>query len=323
MTKDLLLTNSELSDFKECRRKWWLTVYRELGPRDGWQFNRPTTIGTMFHAALEAYYGRGEDPVAWCQEKYARDIIEITDTLPEMEQALLLRDLEKEQDLVVTMVEGYVQWLEEEAPDEDLEVLGAEQHVRLELVPGIELQGKIDAPARWRNATDFLLQLEHKTVGSLLDIPKIAQVNPQFLTYDLLSYLKTRQEGKGERTDGVIINMARKVKRTARANPPFFGRYEVRHNENELRSHWKHVIGTAREIQRTYERLDGGEDPQYVVPPTPVKDCTWKCVFAKPCLSGMFDDGSDIEGYLAANYVHRDPLERYSEREGLEVDGTE
>jgi hypothetical protein len=318
--KDIVLTNTEASDFYDCRRKWYVGVYLRRGKPDELHFNTPLTIGSMYHEALAAYYGDHQDPVRFAKDIYAKQFEDLAQDFNELTTPKLLDDLDKESQLVITMLEGYMEWLEEEAPDEDLEVLGAEDEVKVPLVPGIELQGKIDAPARWKHSPEILLQLEHKTTGSLNDIPKTAQINSQFLTYDLMAYLRAKFLGIGQRTDGVIVNMARKVKRTVRAKPPFYARHEVRHNETELRNHFHHLVGIGREIQRTYERLDAGENPHVVCPPHMTKDCTWKCPFAGPCLSGMFDDGSDIEGFMEVMYVERDPLERYKVKEDKNVE---
>lgn len=317
MTDELILTNSEAQDFLDCRRRWYLAVYRKLGRPDEVRYNSSQSIGSMYHAGLAAYYNFGQSPADYARKAYADAILDLQATFGDNELALAshMAALEKEMSLVITMLEGYELYLQDEAPDEDLEVLGAEEKIEVPLTDGINLRGKIDAPARWKANPEIILQLEHKTVGNFTDLPKTAQANPQFLTYDLMSYLRTLFEKTGQRIDGIIINMAKKVKRTVKANPPFFKRHEVRHNEEELRNHWKHLVGIGREIQRTRERLDAGEDHHIVAPPRPSRDCSWKCPFAGPCLSGMIDDGSDFEGYVKANYAERDPLERYEEKE--------
>lgn len=313
---DLILTNSELTMFQSDRRRWWLSVYRKLGKPVDKLYNTNISIGTMYHAALASYYGQDLDPVQWVKEHYVNEVVRIGNEYDELTSAGLLTALDKEADLVTTMVEGYVEWLEEEAADSELEVLGAEQAVLVQLAPGLKLQGKIDAPARYRYAPDITLQLEHKTVGNFADIPKIAAVNFQFLTYDLLAYMKnlTLPEAERLRIDGVLVNMARKVKRTARANPPFFQRHEVRHNETQLRNHWKHVVSIGREIEAVRAKLDAGEDPQTVCVCVPTRESSWMCEYASCCLSGMMDDGSDVEGFLAVNFTERDPLERYADK---------
>lgn len=115
----------------------------------------------------------------------------------------------------------------------------------------------------------------------------------------------------------VLYNMLRKVKRTPAAKPPFYGREEVRHNVEELRSHFKHVAQQAKEILRVRELLGAGADHHDVCYPNPTADCTWDCPFSDVCLGGMMDDGSDFEAALAENFVVGDPLERYRDQVGL------
>lgn len=209
------------------------------------------------------------------------------------------------------MIEGYMQWLEDEGPDADLEVISAEQPVQVQ-IKEYTLLSKLDARAV-RRTDELLVQIEHKSVQNLVDLPKTAQTNFQFLTYDLVAYLAEQQNGTDARTDGLLLNMLRKVKRSKAAKPPFFGRHDVRHNAEELRSHWKHVLELARDTDRARARLDSGESHHSVAPPTPTRDCSWDCQFKEVCLPGMFDDGSNVEGALDAGYVIHDPLERYEE----------
>lgn len=154
------------------------------------------------------------------------------------------------------------------------------------------------------------MQLEHKTVGNFTDLPRVAQSSPQFLTYDLLAYL-TKPDGVP--TDGVILNMLRRVKRTARAKPPFYMRHEVRHNVNELRAHWRHCVAIGWQISGAREALDAGADHHDVCPPSVDRSHSWACSCAP--LGAMLDDGSDVEGFLSELYEVYDPMERYGEKE--------
>jgi hypothetical protein len=56
---------------------------------------------------------------------------------------------------------------------------------------------------------------------------------------------------------GILVNLLKKVKRTASAKPPFYARVDVPHNIHELRNHWKHVVHRA-EIADAERRLDAG-----------------------------------------------------------------
>ena len=299
-----ILTSSELKDFQRCKRRWWLGHVRKLRKKV-YEGSAPLTIGTLFHAGLEAYYRPSDvtSPVTTVRNKAQRMIERWPDASGDILEAA---------DLAAIMLEGYMEWAEEEAVDIDLDVYAAEEKVEVKVGP-FTLRGKMDARAI-RKSDGVRIQLEHKSVGNLADIPKTAQMNPQFLTYDLLSVLSS---GVGERTDGLIINMARKAKRSKTAKPPFYGRHEVRHNLNELRNHYRHILGLGHEMGRVelWLLLQGGERHHSIVPPTPTKDCSWDCKFVDLC--PMFDDGSDAETMIKMAFEEHDPLARYEDDEEL------
>lgn len=315
----MILTNSELQAWKHCPRCWYLGYYLKL--RKVRETKSTLTVGSLYHRGLEIYYREGIDPVDYIKARAVSFINENPDAAA---------DILKDTEMAGIMVEGYMEWLAETGADADLEVYATEAKMRVTVFPsgyddgirswpdGLDLLGKLDARAYLRSSGARLF-LEHKTCQSLKDLPKTAQTNHQFLTYCLLELLGDVSEH--ERCDGVLLNMGRKCKRTARANPPFYDRHEVRFNTAELRNHWKHVVGTADDIQRAIHRLDSGEDIAYVVPPTTNRDCAWRCGFSSVCQDGMMDDGSDWKGYLREFFEEVDPLARYDDDEDYEEGG--
>jgi hypothetical protein len=314
MTMDeLTISQSTIKVWDRCKRKWWLEQYRRLHlPRD---YRSPLMIGTLVHDALEQYYegayGEGSpeflDPIEWVK----RQAISAMEKEPDFAEQIA-----RDSELAGIMVDGYMMWLEETGADADFETVEPERQMRVELKPGIVLLGKLDGKVRTRDGwTGFL---ETKTVGNFTDLPSYAQIDRQLLTYDLQEYLELLETGtelapKKPLTDGAILNMLRKVKRTASAKPPFYMRYPVKHNIYELRNHWRHVVGIAAEMQRAIARLEAGETHHAVVPPTPSSDCRWSCSFHAVC--PMFDDGSDVEAVLEFEYEEHDPFARYGEEE--------
>lgn len=301
-----ILTNSELTSFQHCPRCWYLGYYRCLSKLT--DYKKTLSVGTLYHNALEGYYGGTHDAFEYVKTKS----IAMIEANPEAAESLA-----KDAELVGIMVEGYFEWLAEEGADADLEVLSSEEKIDIDLTERYILRGKLDARVL-RRSSGMSGFLEHKTVPNLVDLPRTAQTNPQFRTYSMIEYVNLVQMGldASERTDGLILNMARKVKRTARAKPPFYKREDVRYNVHELRAHWQHTIGTADRIMATRARLDAGESIHAVVPPVNTRECFWKCSFSSLCMSGMMDDGSDWEGYVADLYEVIDPLQRYEEEEG-------
>ncbi len=254
----------------------------------------------MYHLGLDRYYTEGEvDPASFIRALVDEKVAEY----PDYEQKI-----RSDGELASIMLEGYVEHTEETGWDAEFKIIGAEQSLEVPLgQTGLVLRGKIDTRVE-RLADGAWLQFEHKTVGNLSDIPKYAQSAPQFLTYDLIAYLKAREE-EDRRTDGVLINMARRVKRSARAKPPFYGRHTVLHNMEELRNHYRHVVAIGRAIEEARRRLDAGEHVQDVCYPVVNRDHVWKCRCAP--IGNLLDDGSDVEGYLEDFYASYNPWERY------------
>ncbi len=295
------LTSSEMSAFQNCPRGWWLQYYRKLRPvRE--EPSKNATIGNIFHAVLEQYYrGKTRDEATAYAETVVSQLLDDWDS-PDVHEAA---------EMAAIMLDGYFEHVEDTGADADYQVIGAEEQIEVALPDTpFRLRGKVDARLL-RLSDGAKLQLEHKTVGSLLDLPKYAQSAPQFLTYDLLAHLKERQEGTEVRTDGVLLNMAKRVKRTVRATPPFYARHPVYHNLDELRAHFRHVVAIGEQIQRARLALEGGANHHDVCPPRVNRDHVWSCACAP--VTTMFDDGmSDPEGFLAEWYEPFDPWERYS-----------
>lgn len=321
----ILVTNGQLRTFDRCRRRWWLSWYRRLAPADEDHLGVRAT-GTRVHRALEAYYvPDGETPVD------PRDALERV--LVEDWTALARRAAERAVDegalaelsdrfqqaasLERAMVEGYVQWLAETGADAGLRVVASE----VTLTADLDVGGRLVRTAALldtrvvRESDGVRLFLDHKTVGDLKSPLVILSIDRQMLHYHLVEWLATA-DGEA-RCDGALYNMLRRVKRTARANPPFYGRAEVRHNPPQLEAYRRHLIAETREILRVTAALDAGADHHDVAPPNPTPQCSWDCDFLPVCV--MLDDGSRGEDALAALYVEVDPHARYDgDRKGAE-----
>jgi hypothetical protein len=303
------VTNSEIQTFKDCRRRWYLSYVRSLTPirqrADG-----PLPLGNRVHGGLEGMYAEGADPVA------------IYDRLTAAAEAKLDPDLDdvkkfqKEAKLGHVMLKGYLDWLSETASDHGLEVVGVEQSLSAPLQRQdsqgreVHLLGKLDLRVR-RRLDGAVLFLDHKTAISFARVFETLAIQEQFKQYMLLERLHLRATGEDRPpATGALVNVLRKVGRTAAAKPPFYAREEVTHNDHELRDFWYRVHAEVADMVACEARLDAGEDHRYVCYPRPSTDCTWRCPFFKVC--GMFDDGlSDVEAALADMYEVHDPLLRY------------
>jgi CRISPR/Cas system-associated exonuclease Cas4 (RecB family) len=294
------LSNSEIQTFKDCRRKWWLSYYRSLKPRYK-EHTGPLALGSRIHAALEQHYENGV-PLLQAHEQLVRS---------EKEELLTdFRDvssLEKEAELGHTMLEGYLQWVEENGIDSELEIVSNEEVITMPLFNGeVELTGKLDMRVR-RKSDGVRMFRDFKTVGgSLGDFANLAPMNEQILTYMLLEQSKPNEE---HRSEGGIFTMLKKVRRSARAQPPFYDQIEVRHNVFTLRSFWDRIHGTISDMMRVRRALDDGESPSFHAYPRPSRDCKWKCQFFTVCT--MMDDGSAAEQAISEMFVEGDPYDYY------------
>lgn len=307
----LRLTNSEMGTWRDCKRKWYWGQRLGLRQRDRPPAGAASDIGTRVHAALAVRYDpvTSGDPLIALHAKIESDVI----AHPDYEETI-----RKEADLCDAMVSGYGEWLEETGADQDLIVIASEAKLEVEMRPGVMLLSKLDTRVE-RRSTGERLALEFKTVGDLTSPLPMLQLDTQLLTEHLVEFLLLRESGEeGARAQGVLYRMLRKVKRTSRANPPFYGEEQISHSLDELRNHWKHVSTIADEILAAHAAFDAGADPQPLMYPSPCRDCTWKCPFLGACK--LYNASGDIEGYLAEFFEARDPLERYNVTE--EADAT-
>lgn len=294
--------------FQRCRRKWWLSQFRGLSRIGEHDFNKPLGIGNRVHGALEVYYNpeSSQDPIDWINKSLERDL----ESFPEeMHEAI-----QKEVELSLIMVEGYMEWLSETGADQAFVVLEAEQPRSVPLEPGrdVHLLAKLDARIR-HDELGERISLDHKTVASLESMLPDLRLNTQALTQTLIEKLL---EPDGPPA-GTLFNMLKKVKRTVRAKPPFYARHFARHTDSELRNHWWHVVALADQIEDAEDRLRRGDSHQVVVPPNPTKDCSWDCPFFNLC--PMVDNDADRhENYIASKFEIVDPLARYAGLIGAE-----
>lgn len=304
MTEPIHISNSEVQTYKDCRRKWWLSYYRRLQPKSK-QMTGALALGSRIHEALDMYYSKNIP------------LLEAHSQLIDIDKKILVEsyrdtyDLESEAELGRIMLEGYLQWVEENGIDAELEMISTEEIISMPLLDNsVVLQGKIDMRVR-RKADGVRMFRDFKTVGgSFTDFSSMAHMNEQILTYMML---ETAQNKEGERSEGGIFTMLKKVKRSANARPPFYEQLEVRHNVFALRSFWQRIHGTLSDMLNTRKALDEGGDHRFVAYPRPSRDCKWKCQFFTIC--PMFDDGSAAEAAIEDAFEVSNPYAYYGVEE--------
>ncbi len=311
MTDQIVVSNSSIQTFKQCRRKFWLEHYRQMRPK-----TQPTTgalaLGSRVHKALELYYGE----IAAGKTSEDADLPGIWRDLVEDDRTLLIIDgwdtttLDNEAELGRIMLEGYLEWVADEGIDSDLEILSQEERLDADFLGGrVKVVGKVDQRVR-RRADGARLIRDFKTSANFADLHKTLQMNEQFLLYMVLEMLK---KDETDRVAGAIITALKKNKRTSAARPPFYDQTEVGHNIFELRNFYKRLQGELLQIVQFWDALDAGEDHQVVAYPSPSRDCSWKCPFNQIC--PMFDDGSDVERALSDQFEARSPFEYYEDKD--------
>ena len=321
MAETRRFSQSEMKVFTGCKRRWWLSEYRRLVPL-GYDPTGALRSGTRVHTALEAFYTPGEDPFttlaeAQCAdwEAYALNCAE----RGEDPDASVAEQFNKDCQLEKIMLEGYGEWIAESGEDAGLETIAVEEIVTVsgsafapELVAkyyAFDVVGKLDMRVR-RESDGARKFVDHKTAASLTMALPTLQMNVQMKHYRWLESMTTPE---GEQADGALYNVLKKVKRTKAAKPPFFARYEVNHNQEEINNYEKHmkrIIAQILELEAELAVTPIEEQP-HVAYPTPDDSCSWKCQFYQLC--GAFDDGSRAEDMIRDQFVTRDPLARYAE----------
>lgn len=304
MTDPIRISNSEIQTFKDCRRRWWFTYYRRLQPKVQ-DFTGALALGSRIHEALDQYYSTGKPLLQAHADLVAADMKKMNDEFRDTST------LETEAELGRVMLEGYLEWVELEGIDAELEMISTEEIIERPMMDGkVTLQGKIDMRVR-RKLDGVRMFRDFKTVGgSFADFGSIAHMNEQILTYMVL---EEAQNTEGERSEGGIFTMLRKVKRGAYAKPPFYDQITVRHNQFTLRSFFQRLEGTLEDILRVRSALDAGESHYKHAYPHPTRDCKWKCQFFAIC--PLVDDGSAAEAAISDAFEVADPYGYYKTEE--------
>jgi hypothetical protein len=317
-TTVLKVANSELQTFKRCKRQWWLKYYLKLRPRkDG---VGALAVGNMVHKPLEIFYSLPQglrDPATFQWEPVLAAYYQERLEDPRFPQEKAVQ-MQADYELAKIMLRGYFEWLSEEGSDSGIEIISAEREVEVYLdeILGVRVNliSKLDTEVRL--AVDGRRSfMDHKSVQNMTDLPKIIELNEQLRFYGLVQRMEALQKQTGEFdfAHGGVLNMLRKVKRTKTANPPFYERAAVRHNDQVYATFFTRVWGEVYDLITLRARLDAGADHQQVAYPTPSRDCTWDCPFLAIC--PRFDDGSDVGAVVGEYYEEHDPYSRYIELE--------
>jgi RecB family exonuclease len=297
---DLVLSNSTIQQFKNCKRMYFLRYYRRLAtPKRRHNPCAVTEIGTRVHTVLEAYYGYGIN---------TDDALRILYDAAKTTYPEYTEDLEDEIKLTTIMVDGYLEWVAEKGIDEAFEIISTEQTVsaEMEIAGGrtVTLMGKLDQQVR-RKLDDVLMFRDFKTCGTFSKVDDLVR-DEQFRFYSMLWNLAAPE---GERVGGGLYTQLRRSKQSEHSKGPYYQQTAVSYNRHDLNSMWLRTWEIASEIDRFHQRLDDGENFLAVAYPSPSMSCSWMCPFVSIC--HMADDGSRFEDALSSLYEPKDPMYYY------------
>lgn len=294
------IRQSQLGLFRECRRHWEIEYLR------GIELDRPPSaskgsrdLGSLVHRLAESYYA-GRDWQAGLDDEIKARIDAGAWSEEWADHYVLAR----------IMFEGYVEWLGESAADVGERVVMVEQNLEAPVLEykgdTVILTGKPDL-VTYNEMTEQHVITDTKTVSRLDSVLVHA---PQLLTYAMLIKLQ-----HGIDVDLARTNQLKKVKRTARAAPPFYGRPELVINTTLLRTHWAQTIGQLKEMVDLMQYWDEKQDTEresydeLFYPNPGIMRCNG-CDARAICQN--MDDGSNYE-YIIRNHYRPKPDTEHEE----------
>lgn len=283
-------SNSEISTWRECRRKWMLTYYLSLHRRER-SVRFPTEVGNLVHGAFEVFYLNGgihgEDSERkareWLVERRAEDLAECIG-----EHHDTITKAHKTADACLM---SYLHWLDESGADLNLRIIGAEDKMQMPgPLDGTFVNGRIDLLAEDRRTGDIVV-IDLKLVSSISEKIRMLHLDTQAKTYALLA---RHQFGKPVR---VAFRIVKINQRTAKTKGPQEEEYVIHLNNGQMDTYLQQLSGVMADVQAVTERLDAGEHHQSACYPSPNDSCSWKCTFFPVC--PLLDDpSSDAEWLL-------------------------
>ena len=297
---DLIVSNSEIQEFKLCRRKWHLHYVRGL--RKAESPVGALALGTAVHEALSTYYkedGTIQSATATLDSLYQDKLDAFPDEFDK---------IQKDYRLAVVMVQGYVQWVEEEGVDAKFTIVESEQEIEAEItLPSgitVVVLGKRDLIGQDEHERNFFL--DFKTCQTLAD--SLLDLNEQLLTYALLYKLNNPED----MPQYAVWRMLRKVLRSASAKPPFYAEEQIELSDRVLRHFYTRLCGTLEDMARVKLGIADGGDPQFLCYPTASARCSWGCDFRVGC--PMVDRDEYVEDYIKDKYEIHNPYQRYENK---------
>lgn len=292
------VSHSEMTTYKECKRRWMLQYYLRLKRKH--QAPRiAADTGLAVHGALHQYYVIGG------KRNHDVGFDAAMQFLKDERASMLARQLTPDEIKAVTEIydvadivtRGYFEWVDETGADDHWSVRGSEERLIMDgPVDDTEIKGYVDLWGEHEPSGDLIV-MDTKIVASIGDALKTLHLNEQGPLYGVLMRVNN-PDSRGLR---VIWNMIKRNKQTARAKPPFYQRYELAINPDQLAQFYAQLQGQLADMVETERRLDAGEHHVMVAYPNPTRDCSWKCPYLSIC-GAMQDARTDYQWILDNNY---------------------
>lgn len=309
MATTRFVRNSETSVWRECLLKWYFSYYLGFLTKS---INPNFWLGTLVHEALSEWYlGNVENPEHyfwWLAEMSIEQergfSIEVDGKDFDMNQ---LEELEKFQELGVVMIEGYVEWAEE---NDDFDVIDTEvaYYIDLETHDGetFTFVGRFDLLAE--NSEGIWVR-DFKTAKDFRAIATVSQ-DPQFRRYPWM-VATAHPEWAGDVRGSVWVGL-RKIIPSERTKPPYFESFPIELTPAELDGAGREVVAEVTKIMRLEIELKSGVEVTDVIYPSPTFDCSWKCNFFRNGMCETWRAGVDVTEY-AKNFGSwdNDPYAEY------------
>lgn len=285
---------SDMQSFMDCPRQWYLTRYRGLTSPEKPGLYAPTSrdIGSTVDLAMRGYYWDGKDPSSTIRALAEERSFSEEETHPGWADVYATS---------ARMMEGYLEWLADTGSDHGEVTVGVELELEAEIIPGVFIHGHLDRLVFDTNFDDFIVD-DTKTVDQ---IPKseLFDINFQLLTYIWLLRKIGIEASRGRHT------YLRRVKRTGRANPPFYARSDIFVNDVQMANHEEHLkVLVHRIVDATYcLNCSPGTPEESGLYPHVTRDCEWKCPVKSVCVSMSSDTREVSERVVSGMLV---PYER-------------
>lgn len=302
--ESFIVRATELSDFAQCRRKWFFQSHNGLNLEPK-RKSMKLVFGIAWHSALETYYNTGSE--AHAQRVLALKMAEETMKVLDVVSPEYHVDIEQEADEMIElgkqMLSGYTVWSNTQASpkDTDLKIIDTELRLLVPFHDDAYLATRLDAVAV--GGTHNLWVFEHKTVSksTSVDYAPMLQLDFQMgLQLLALTFLKNTDKYAGYSITGSIYNLARKQAPSSRVKSPLFGRHPVFRTRNALTE----VAKTLSYI--SHEMRMAKDDPRklYHNPHPYAGICSWGCAFKDVCEAMC--NGEDYEYILQENFQKRE-----------------